>query len=226
MLVASSLFRLTDVTVEYHPSKAAAIASGVVYAILTAALFFRLVRARTWWGLVLPIGCGCTPTFSVELHKGVSDPITVFAAGFFLRYLAAVKVESSPIFIFSQIFVIVSPASFLAFNYILYGRLLRPFTSGRGRYTLIKPEKVALIFISSDVVTFIVQVCVTVLHASQNLIDNSSTPGRRRRFTSFRQPRYIKYWSNHHAGRYHRTGNILRTLLHPSRLLPSLLPPR
>ncbi|KAL5511880.1 hypothetical protein ACEPAH_5098 [Sanghuangporus vaninii] len=124
---------------DYDPSKAAAIAAGVVNTILTVLLFLRLFRWKTWWGLCLPIGTFC------------------FSAGFFLRYASAIKTSNLGMFVVSQILTVISPAAFLAFNYITYGRLIRTFATGRDRYSLIRPEKVAKIFIISDVVTFLVQ---------------------------------------------------------------------
>ncbi|KAL5490530.1 hypothetical protein ACEPAI_5363 [Sanghuangporus weigelae] len=124
---------------DYDPSKAAAIAAGAVYAILTALLFLRLFPWKTWWGLCLLIGTLC------------------FSAGFFLRYASTIETSSLGLFIVSQILVVVSPAAFLAFNYIVYGRLIGTFATGRNRYSLVRPEIVAKIFIISDIVTFLVQ---------------------------------------------------------------------
>ncbi|KAL5529008.1 hypothetical protein ACEPAG_4982 [Sanghuangporus baumii] len=123
----------------YVPSKTPAIAAGAVYAVLTALLFIRLFRWKAWWGLCLPIGTLC------------------FSVGFFIRYASAADTSNLGTFVITQILIVISPAAFLAFNYIVYGRLIRMFATGRNRYSLIRPEIVAKTFIISDVVTFCVQ---------------------------------------------------------------------
>ncbi|KAL5490531.1 hypothetical protein ACEPAI_5364 [Sanghuangporus weigelae] len=123
----------------YVPSLIPAVAAGAVYAVLTALLFIRLFRRKTWWGLCLPIGTLC------------------FSVGFFIRYASAADTSNLGTFLFTQILMVISPAAFLAFNYIVYGRLIKTFATGRNRYSLIRPEIVAKTFIISDVVTFCVQ---------------------------------------------------------------------
>lgn len=58
-----------------------------------------------------------------------------------------------------QLFLVTSPAAFLAFNYILYGRLVRNRVGDQ--YSYIHPRIVARVFIISDVVTFMIQVHTT-----------------------------------------------------------------
>ncbi|EJD06073.1 RTA1 like protein, partial [Fomitiporia mediterranea MF3/22] len=125
--------------IEYDPSKPTALVAGAVYAVVTFLLFIRLFRRKNCWGLCLPLG---TLAFSI---------------GFFLRFASTENPTVFGLFIATQILIVVAPAAFLAFNYIVYGRLIRTFATSRDRYSLIRPEKVARIFIISDVVTFMVQ---------------------------------------------------------------------
>jgi hypothetical protein len=59
------------------------------------------------------------------------------------------------IFVLEQLFIVCSPAAFLAFNYITYGRVI---SSVGEDHSIINPRKVATIFVVSDVLTFLVQV--------------------------------------------------------------------
>ena len=78
--------------------------------------------------------------------------------GFFFRRLNASNPNSKGDLIIENVLITCMPALFLAFNYILYGRLLL-HTLGR-RHTLLRPTIIATVFVTSDVVTFLVQVCV------------------------------------------------------------------
>lgn len=64
--------------------------------------------------------------------------------------------------------IVLSPATFLAFNYIIYGRLIvavdgslskRGGLRAKSHYSLIPPRLVGRMFIWSDVVTFLIQAC-------------------------------------------------------------------
>ena len=78
-----------------------------------------------------------------------------------MGFLARILVKNDPDSIFKfasmQLLLVCSPAAFLAFNYIVYGRLVVEKIGAK--YSPIKPTIVARIFVISDVVTFLVQVC-------------------------------------------------------------------
>lgn len=60
------------------------------------------------------------------------------------------------LFITMQFFLICSPALFLAFNYMVYGRFIRQRVGAK--YCLIRPERITKFFILSDITTFGIQV--------------------------------------------------------------------
>jgi hypothetical protein len=82
--------------------------------------------------------------------------VTVMSAGFFVRIGLLYSPDSLALFIVQQLFIITTPAAFLAFNYILYGRFIVGCVSRE--YSWIRPERVARIFVISDITTFLVQV--------------------------------------------------------------------
>lgn len=134
----------------YEPNTAAAIVVGIIYLALFFALSFRLYRSKSWWGLCLPIG------------------VLGFSVGFFLRKVSVDNPSSIGIFAISQFFIVVLPATFLAFNYIVYGRMMRASVGDRPGYSLIRPNLVSKIFVTSDVVTFIVQGSAAGLSANSS----------------------------------------------------------
>ncbi|KAF8554877.1 hypothetical protein OG21DRAFT_1011932 [Imleria badia] len=121
----------------YNPSKATAGIFAGLYGITTFVIFFRLFSNRTWWALCLPIGAA------------------VMSAGFCLRLAMTVYPNSFPIYLCSQLFILLSPAAFLAFDYIVYGRFV--VNCIERRHSLIRPERTARYFIISDITTFLVQ---------------------------------------------------------------------
>ncbi|KIY71301.1 hypothetical protein CYLTODRAFT_369641 [Cylindrobasidium torrendii FP15055 ss-10] len=122
------------------PSEAAAIICGVVYVLVGFALFWRVFKYRHWWGLCLPIGA---------VASGI---------GFFVKEVmlnSEAHQNSKALLIAQNVIIVCAPAAFFAFNYILYGRLV---SSAIGpQYSLIRPSRVATIFVASDILTFIIQ---------------------------------------------------------------------
>jgi hypothetical protein len=128
---------LTQIVFNYVPNKTVSGIAGGIFYLITLLLFFRTVRTRSWWSLCLPIGA------------------FFYATGFVLRIILANNQDSLGLFIIEQIFIICSPACFLAFNYIVYGRLITEWVNPQ--YSLLRPSIVAKVFITSDILTFLIQ---------------------------------------------------------------------
>lgn len=90
----------------YEPGKGGNYAVGVTYALFSAILFFFIFRRKDRWALCLPIGCLCS------------------AIGFLVRPSLDPFNFSLGLYIIQSMFVVISPAAFLAFNYLLYGRMI------------------------------------------------------------------------------------------------------
>ena len=89
------------------------------------------------------------------------------SAGFFLRIPVRTHQASTGLVVPMQIFIIVSPAAFLAFNYLVYGHLIvavdgslvnRPQRRAKSIYSPIPPRLVKHVFVWSDISTFFVQI--------------------------------------------------------------------
>lgn len=77
------------------------------------------------------------------------------ALGFTLRVVCKYEPDSTILFTIQQLFIVCSPAAFLAFNYVLYGRLISYVGA---EHSIVKSQKIATIFVISDVSTFMMQV--------------------------------------------------------------------
>jgi len=62
---------------------------------------------------------------------------------------------SEGLFILMEILLITSPATFLAFNYIIYARYVRNRVGVE--YSPINPRRIAVMFVTSDITTFLIQ---------------------------------------------------------------------
>ncbi|KAJ9477885.1 Protein RTA1 [Pseudozyma hubeiensis] len=91
---------------KYEPSTGGNYAVGGVYALLAAVTFWHVLRRKERWSLCLPIGCLCS------------------AIGFFVRPSMDPYNFSLALYVVQSMFVVISPAAFLAFNYLLYGRMI------------------------------------------------------------------------------------------------------
>ncbi|KAG1777050.1 RTA1 like protein-domain-containing protein [Suillus placidus] len=140
---------IVSVVFRYDPNKVAAAVAGGLYSIASVCLFMRLSMNKAWWGLCLPIAS------------------TFMSVGFFMRIPMAMNPNSLPIFMVQQLFTLLPPAAYLAFNYILYGRFIVNCVDRR--YSWIKPEKVARYFVISDITTFLIQGGGGGLEASTNV---------------------------------------------------------
>lgn len=84
--------------------------------------------------------------------------LLAFAAGIGLRWPLAEDPTQKMLYIAQNTLIVLSPCGFIAANYVLLGRMARWLKCNS--YMLIRPERVTLFFVGSDVVTFLVQVCV------------------------------------------------------------------
>ncbi|KAJ3740933.1 RTA1 like protein-domain-containing protein [Lentinula detonsa] len=123
----------------YVPNQTAAIIAAAFYFCFGTVLTFHIVRLKNLWALALPIG---------TLGSGL---------GFITRYILAEPAyqTSKTTMIIEEVLTLCFPAGFLAFNYIVYGRLVLYCVGAR--HSLIRPQWVSTFFIMSDISTFVIQ---------------------------------------------------------------------
>lgn len=146
----------------YRPNTILAIIATVVFANAGAALSYRVVKSRAWWGSCLPIGSFCKSNLASHFLARIKHFLAfglVVTLGFLLRYLGKYSPNNLTLFALEELFIICFPASFLAFNYITYGHLISYIGA---EHSIINPRRVATIFVISDICTFFLQVRVVL----------------------------------------------------------------
>ncbi|KAL7415501.1 RTA1 like protein-domain-containing protein [Mrakia frigida] len=121
----------------YIPSVPLAIVAVVVYILLAAGLLWRWFTYR--WNLVWVL-------IGAEL---------VYAVGVVLRVPIKNDPYSLMLFVLSNLLVLLPPCFFLGFDYLVFGRLVR--SSGVGSHLLIRENWISRFFVTSDIVTFLLQ---------------------------------------------------------------------
>jgi len=140
---------------DYEPSFGGNIVFGALFELVAIFIFINLILRRDLWGLCLPIGA---------FFQGL---------GFFLRIPLRNSPSSLGLYIIMDFFIVLSPACYFAFNYIWFGRLVQRveeninFKSNRKHLTFLPPKKFGMIFIISDVTTFLIQAAGGGLQTSQ-----------------------------------------------------------
>ncbi|KDQ64594.1 hypothetical protein JAAARDRAFT_28237 [Jaapia argillacea MUCL 33604] len=78
-----------------------------------------------------------------------------FATGIALRFGLHKNPDSKGIYIAEYLLVVLSPCAFIAGDYILLGRLARYLKCDK--HLLIRPSRITLVFVCSDITTFLIQ---------------------------------------------------------------------
>ncbi|THU76775.1 hypothetical protein K435DRAFT_813090 [Dendrothele bispora CBS 962.96] len=136
----------------YTPNVTAAGTACAVYSLTSCVFLYRVCRNQDWWASCLPLGSIC---FGVRtlLHSPDHQHKTTLIS--------------------EEVLVACSPAAYIAFNYIVYSRLLR--VNIISRHSLIRSNWSAAFFITSDVSTFAIQAAGAALVASPTTADRGGT---------------------------------------------------
>ncbi|RPD81652.1 RTA1-domain-containing protein [Lentinus tigrinus ALCF2SS1-7] len=89
-----------------------------------------------------------------------------WAVGFGVRFGLHVDPDSEGKYIAYYLFIVLSPCAFIASEYMLMGRLARYIKSNK--HLLIRPQRITVVFVISDVTTFLVQAAGALLSISHN----------------------------------------------------------
>lgn len=150
-----------DSYLDYVPSLGGNTALAVIYTLMALGFWWHTFMTGPKidkWALCLPIAT------------------TFEALGFYLRIAMRTSQHNEPLYTVMYLFVVLSPAGFLAFNYILFGRLIAALEGSKpndvrrkSRYSFIPPRWVKRIFVVSDVCTFCIQAAGGGLQTSTNI---------------------------------------------------------
>ncbi|KAE8211564.1 hypothetical protein CF327_g4706 [Tilletia walkeri] len=148
-----------DSILYYSPSVPGNIAFGALYGFACVGLYFHLFKKRDWWALCLPIGA------------------TLQCAGFFVRLVLRSDPGSLVLYIIQDFCIVLSPACYFAFSYILFGRFAYnlqhdvTLPKRKQKITLLNPLLFGRIFILSDVATFLIQASGGGMQVQEKLAD-------------------------------------------------------
>lgn len=104
-------------------------------------------KYKAKWMMVMTLGC------------------FTFAAGLAARYPFARDPHDSNIFLVEYLLVVLSPCAFIAGTYVVLGRIARYLRCDE--YLLIRPTRVTIVFVTADILTFVIQALGGALVVSQ-----------------------------------------------------------
>ncbi|KAJ7498736.1 RTA1-like protein [Mycena latifolia] len=96
-----------------------------------------------------------------------------FAFGIGTRFGLHVHPESKGIYIVEYLFVVLSPCAFIAAEYVLLGRVARYLNCDK--YLMVSPRRITIVFISSDLTTFLIQAAGGSVSISSNTLTLAQT---------------------------------------------------
>lgn len=99
-----------------------------------------------------------------------------FAFGLATRFGLHLHPQSKGLYIVEYLFVVLSPCAFIASDYVLLGQIARHL--GVDEYLLISPRRITVVFILSDVTTFLIQAIGGALSVSANHVDQALVGSR------------------------------------------------
>ncbi|KAF8960755.1 RTA1-like protein [Flammula alnicola] len=89
-----------------------------------------------------------------------------FAIGFAARFGLHAQPDSLMIYMIQQTFIILSPCAFIAADYVLLGRLARYLLGvDADKYLLVPSRRLTVVYVVSDVVTFLIQALPLPTHS-------------------------------------------------------------
>ncbi|KAJ4376646.1 hypothetical protein N0V86_006762 [Didymella sp. IMI 355093] len=121
----------------YTPSVAGGVIAALVFALLTCAHIFRLVKSRTWF---------CIPFVIGALFETI---------GYAARAAAHSDTISKTPYIIQSVLILIAPILFAASIYMILGRLIARTDSAT--YSLVRANWVTKVFVTGDVFCFFIQ---------------------------------------------------------------------
>jgi len=121
------------------------------------------------FGLVLVVGIIQTwliKRFGAKWMMSMTIGAYFFALGLSFRFGLHLHPQSKGIYIVEYMFVVLSPCAFIAADYILLGRIAKHLNADK--HLLVRSRRITIVFVTSDITTFLIQACGGGLTASAN----------------------------------------------------------
>ncbi|CAA7259818.1 unnamed protein product [Cyclocybe aegerita] len=133
---------------------------------ISVALVLVVAVLQTW----------CIKRWGARWMSAMTIGAYCFAIGLAFRFGLAIHPQSKGIYIVEYLFVVLSPCAFIAADYVLLGRLARHVQSDR--HLLVSPHNITLVFVSSDITTFLIQAIGGSISVSANDYDRALAGSR------------------------------------------------
>ncbi|KAJ5586889.1 uncharacterized protein N7459_002654 [Penicillium hispanicum] len=123
----------------YDPSAGAAVAFSAIFFLTTAVHIWQLIRNRTWFFIPFIVG-GCFEAF-----------------GYLSRYYSAEQTPNwtTMPYVGQSLLLLLAPSFFAASIYMILGRIIRLLNGASN--SLVRPSWLTKIFVTGDVVSFLIQ---------------------------------------------------------------------
>lgn len=137
----------------YTPSVAGGAIAAIVFALLTCAHVFRLVKNRTWF--CIPFVIGALVCLSFRSFPFILTLLQFETIGYAARAAAHSDTVSKTPYIIQSVLILIAPILFAASIYMILGRLIMRTDSAN--YSLVRAKWVTKIFVTGDVFCFFIQ---------------------------------------------------------------------
>lgn len=153
----------------YSPSVPLAIAATVIFTLLTAVHIFRLFRSRTWFCIPLVIGGICACLLAPVANTYPSNNHCHYAVevfGYAFRVIGHHNQTSLAPYVAQALLILLAPILFAATVYMVLGRIIR--ATGAASYSIIRVNWVTKVFVSGDIICFLIQAVGAAMLSSAN----------------------------------------------------------
>jgi hypothetical protein len=136
----------------YDPSKIGTLIAAGLFGITAFAHLFIMFSKRTWFYTAMVTGAfSSSPLLS---QPNISLIIQVMICGYAARYLSAKKPDNLPLYVAQTLLILLPPSLYAATIYMIYGRIVLLVNAPDA--SVIGPGKVTKIFVTGDVISFLI----------------------------------------------------------------------
>jgi hypothetical protein len=137
----------------YDPSKIGTLIAAALFGITAFAHMFIMFSKRTWFYTAMVTGAfSSSPLLS---QPNISLIKQVMTCGYAARYLSAKKPDNLPLYVAQTLLILLPPSLYAATIYMIYGRIVLLVNAPDA--SVIGPGKVTKIFVTGDVISFLIQ---------------------------------------------------------------------
>ena len=137
----------------YDPSKIGTLIAAGLFGITAFAHMFIMFSKRTWFYTAMVTGAFSSSPLLSQLN--ISLITQVMPCGYAARYLSAKKPDNLPLYVAQTLLILLPPSLYAATIYMIYGRIVLLVNAPDA--SVIGPGKVTKIFVTGDVISFLIQ---------------------------------------------------------------------